>query len=292
MSQTRNFRTEYEAFIQKYPYKTIDVNGIKVRYQYGRKKDAPVLLFFHGLEMQEMWTAYATHYEKDYRFLNYEYPLHTASIDKQMEFAYALLQKLSISRVILIGASDGGIHAQMFAKKYPAMVQGMILMTTLTLDSDYCRHIKKEWLTCPILLTTLRLTPAKKEMQLLLKKCDAFLTCESPEDQAYGKTFYETVASDLHYKEKFIHSVKAVNELKNCKLFTESDFAYLRGKVQVLLPEHDIFTKEDQDRLAALFRPLDAQILSVPGGHVGFIVQADAYLEKMDAFLKCHIVKD
>lgn len=129
-------------------------------------------------------------------------------------------------------------------------------------------------------------------MQLLLKKCDAFLTCESPEDQAYGKTFYETVASDLHYKEKFIHSVKAVNELKNCKLFTESDFAYLRGKVQVLLPEHDIFTKEDQDRLAALFRPLDAQILSVPGGHVGFIVQADAYLEKMDAFLKCHIVKD
>lgn len=93
-----------------------------------------------------MWTAYALHYEKDYRFLNYEYPLHTASIDKQMEFAYALLQKLSINRVILIGASDGGIHAQMFAKKYPAMVQGMILMTTLTLDSDYCRHIKKDWL--------------------------------------------------------------------------------------------------------------------------------------------------
>lgn len=49
---------------------------------------------------------------------------------------------------------------------------------------------------------------------------------------------------------------------------------------------------EDQDRLAALFRPLDAQILSVPGGHVGFIVQADTYLEKMDAFLKGHIVKD
>lgn len=34
------------------------------------------------------------------------------------------------------------------------------------------------------------------------------------------------------------------------------------------------------------------RLLSVPGGHVGFIVQADAYLEKMDAFLKGHIVKD
>lgn len=45
MNQTRNFKTEYEAFIQKYPYKTIDVNGIKVRYQYGGKKDAPVRSF-------------------------------------------------------------------------------------------------------------------------------------------------------------------------------------------------------------------------------------------------------
>lgn len=55
MCDTRNFRKEYDAFLQRFPYQTAVVEGIKVRYQYGGKKDAPVLLFFNGLEMQEMW---------------------------------------------------------------------------------------------------------------------------------------------------------------------------------------------------------------------------------------------
>ena len=58
MYDTRNFRKEYDAFLQQFPYQTAVVDGIKVRYQYGGKKDAPVLLFFNGLEMQEMWMPY------------------------------------------------------------------------------------------------------------------------------------------------------------------------------------------------------------------------------------------
>ena len=46
------------------------------------------------------------------------------------------------------------------------------------------------------------------------------------------------------------------------------------------------FKKEDQDRLANLFNKLDAEILTVPGGHVGFIVQAEDYMDQMEKFLK------
>lgn len=58
------------------------------------------------------------------------------------------------------------------------------------------------------------------------------------------------------------------------------------GKIQVLLPERDIFKKEDQDRLADLFRKLDAEILDVPGGHVGFIVRSACYMDRMEKFLE------
>ena len=92
---------------------------------------------------------------------------------------------------------------------------------------------------------------------------------ESEEDRKYGRGFYETVASDLNYKQRFIHSFKCVYMLKDYPLFKESDFEYLRGKIQVLIPEKDIFKKEDQNRLADLFRKLNAEIFSVPGGHVG-----------------------
>ena len=289
MNDHRDFKKEYDAFLKKVPYQTAVVDGVKVRYQYGGKDGAPVILFFNGLEMQEMWMPYAEKLGEKYRFLIYEYPFHTTNADEQVDFAAKLLKALSIEKVILIGASDGGVYAQIFAKRHPESVLTMILTTTLTIDSDYVRDIRKERFSTPILLLLLKLVPAKTEMKLLLKKSTGFLACESEEDQQYGRGFYETVASDLNYKQRFIHSFKCVYMLKDYPLFKESDFAYLRGKIQVLLPEKDMFKKEDQERLADLFRRLDAKILNVPGGHVGFIVQAECYIDLMERFLEQNV---
>lgn len=286
MNDSRDFKKEYEAFLKKVPYQTAVVDDVKVRYQYGGRDGAPVILFFNGLEMQEMWMPYAEKLGKEYRFLIYEYPFHTTKADEQIDFAAKLLTALSIEKVILIGASDGGIYAQIFAKRHPELVLTMILMTTLTVDSDYVRDIRKERFSAPILLRLLRLVPAKTELNLLLKKSKGFLECESEEDQKYGRGFYEVVASDLNYKRRFIHSFKSVYMLRDYPIFEENDFEYLRGKIQVLLPEKDIFKKEDQNRLADLFRKLDAEILNVPGGHVGFIVQAEYYIDLIEKFLK------
>lgn len=46
------------------------------------------------------------------------------------------------------------------------------------------------------------------------------------------------------------------------------------------------FQKEDQKRFADLFRKLDAEIRMVPGGHVGFVVQAERYLDLMETFCR------
>ena len=290
MHKNRDFKREYAAFLQKHPYQTAFVDGIRVRYQYGGKPGAPVLLFFNGLEMQEMWMPYAAAFGGQYRFLIYEYPLHTVHADEQTDFAAKLLKTLSIDKVIPVGASDGGAYAQIFAKRHPECVTAMILMTTLTIDSDYVRNIKKERFITPLLLLFLKLVPAGTEMKLLMKKSEGFLACESEDDQAYGRGFYETVASDLNYKQRFLHSVRCVYMLKDYPVFREEDFEYLRGKILVLLPENDIFSKEDQKRLADLFGKLDAVILDVPGGHVGFIVRSGHYAEQIDRFLKKNVL--
>lgn len=283
-------KKEYDAFLKKVPYQTAVVDGVKVRYQFGGKDGAPVILFFNGLEMQEMWMPYAERLGEKYRFLIYEYPFHTTNADGQIDFAAKLLKTLSIEKVILIGASDGGVYAQIFAKRHPEAVLTMILTTTLTIDSDYVRDIQKERFSTPLLLCLLRLVPAKAEMNLLLKKSDGFLESESDEDKKYGRGFYEVVASDLNYKQRFIHSFECVYMLKDYPLFKESDFEYLRGKIQVLIPEKDMFKKEDQERLAELFKKLDAEILTVPGGHVGFLVQSDHYIDLMEKFLEKNVI--
>ncbi len=85
---------------------------------------------------------------------------------------------------------------------------------------------------------------------------------------------------------KCIHSFRCVYMLKDYPPFQANDFEYLRGRILILLPENDIFKKEDQKRFADLFRKLDAEIHNVPGGHVGFIVQAERYLDLMETFLQ------
>ena len=79
--------------------------------------------------------------------------------------------------------------------------------------------------------------------------------------------------------------------LKDYPPFQANDFEYLRGRILILLPENDIFKKEDQKRFADLFRKLDAEIRTVPGGHVGFIVQAERYLDLMKTFLQLRLRK-
>lgn len=61
--------------------------------------------------MQEMRLSYAERLGKKYKFLIYEYPFRTTGADEQVDFAAKLLKALSIEKVILIGASDGGIYA-------------------------------------------------------------------------------------------------------------------------------------------------------------------------------------
>lgn len=177
MNDSRDFKKEYDAFLQKVPYQTAVVDGIKVRYQYGGMDGAPVILFFNGLEMQEMWMPYAERLGKKYRFLIYEYPFHTVHADEQIDFAAKLLKALSIDRVILIGASDGGVYAQIFAKRHPGSVSAMILTTTLTVDSDYVRDIRKERFSTPMFLLLLKLVPAKTERTIRLSKNGILRIC-------------------------------------------------------------------------------------------------------------------
>ena len=79
MSNNRDFKKEYDIFQQKFPYQTTVVDGIEVRNQYGGNEDAPVLFFFNGLEMQEMWMPYVEKLRKRYRFLIYEHLICTFS---------------------------------------------------------------------------------------------------------------------------------------------------------------------------------------------------------------------
>ena len=100
--------------------------------------------------------------------------------------------------------------------------------------------MKRRWIVLLLLFMTIgaagygftREEAQKVQKTSSLKIQAVYLECESEEDRKYGRGFYETVASDLNYKQRFIHSFKCVYMLKDYPIFKESDFEYLRGKIQ------------------------------------------------------------
>lgn len=69
-------------------------------------------------------------------YMNSEYPLVLNTNQKMIKGLHDLMSALQISKPVIIGASDGGALAQLYALQYSDHVSGLVLLTTLTIDSD------------------------------------------------------------------------------------------------------------------------------------------------------------
>lgn len=277
------FGEELKIFSEKHPYQEIEVNGAKVRYVLAGKRENPPIVFLNGLDMQEMWIKYVTELQGEYWALMFEYPLAWNTNQKMVEGLHALLSELNMSKPVIIGGSDGGVLAQLYSKAHPYNVSGMVLITTLTIESDYVRDIKKTAWVTPLLKLKLKLSNWEKMKHKLIGIVTGYFRDESEEEKIYGKSFFEAIVANPKYKEKYIHAVELVGDLAKYEPIPKETFAFLSGKVLLMLPEQDIFTKEDQQRLVEVMT--EPEVKNMAGGHVTFVMKAEEYLEEIKNFL-------
>ena len=278
------FGEELNRFSSKYPYQKIMIDGVTVRYVLAGKKENPAIVFLNGLDMQEMWIRYVDALQDTYCALMVEYPVVWDTNQKMVEGLHALLDRLDLKKSVIIGGSDGGALAQLYTYRYPENVSGMVLITTITIDSDYVRNIKKiAWMT-PLMKLKLRMSNWEKLKKKIVEMATGYFRNEGEQEEIYGRTFFDAVTADPAYKNKYIHAVGLVGELSGKYAPFEKDaFAFLKGKVLLLLPERDIFTAEDQQRLiAAMTEP---QVKMMQGGHLACVMRAQEYIDEIRAFL-------
>lgn len=278
------FGEELNRFSSKYPYQKIMIDGVTVRYVLAGKKENPAIVFLNGLDMQEMWIRYVDALQDTCCALMVEYPVVWDTNQKMVEGLHALIGSLGLEKPVIIGGSDGGALAQLYTYRYPENVSGMILITTITIDSDYVRNIKKiAWMTS-LMKLKLRMSNWEKLKKKIVEMATGYFRNEGEQEEIYGRTFFDAVTADPAYKNKYIHAVGLVGELSGKYAPFEKDaFAFLKGKVLLLLPERDIFTAEDQQRLiAAMTEP---QVKMMQGGHLACVMRAQEYIDEIRAFL-------
>ena len=279
----KTFQEDLDEFLKKYPYDTIDVDGVTYDYILTGAKNRPVLVGFNGLEMQEMWIKYAEELADEYGFLIFKYPLELKTNEEQARGLHKLLEKLSIQKPILCGASDGGIHAQKYIRMYPDEVSGLILATTVSLNSEYAKRFRKIKWMMPLMNFKLKHKKWESMKQQLITMAEGYFNDETAEEQAYGHTFFETIFATEAYRAQYIHSMVLLADMLGNDDFLPEEFATLDGKVLLLHPEKDIFSAEDQNALTSLFK--NPEVHKMVGGHLAFVMRYPEYIELIRAFL-------
>ena len=236
----QTYSEEEKKFLINHSYEEEVISGHNLRYIISGEGNALTIVFMNGLEIQQMFMRYVEAFEDQYRVLMIEYPTDTKSNDEQLSVIHSLLEKLNIKNPIIVGASDGGMLAQLYVRKYKDIC-ALILMATVTLDSEYLEPDRKRpWFT-GVLTTALKILPWKLAGRILTGKVNTYYEGETDEEMAYGASFFQMIADDPGNKAKLIHSFKMVGKLIHEPLMKTIDFDCVRGRILLLQPENDIF---------------------------------------------------
>lgn len=117
--------------------KTIDIGGGEVRY--ADRGQGPAVMFLHAFPLRlEMWDGQEEALASRYRMVRFDARGFGGSepgeavltMARIADDAAALIGRLRLGPVILVGCSMGGYAALAFAHKHPSLLRGLVLVDT------------------------------------------------------------------------------------------------------------------------------------------------------------------
>ena len=277
------YSEKLKDFQSAHKYESTVVDGARYRYILCGKESGKTLVFLNGgMNTLEMWMDYVDPLGADARVLLFDYPQELATNQALVARMHAFFAALGIEKPIFVGASDGGMVAQIYTQKYPNEVGGLVLISTGGMDERTLKSLKKRYRLAPLMLWYLKHCNYEKLKPRLIKMSLSHIRNESAEEIAYARDMFETIFSD-YKQEKDVHISGLLADLMNQVPVTEADFAALEGKILLILPDQDFFSAEMQQDLIRLMH--DPKITYVSGGHLSTVLKADAFIRSIQEFL-------
>ena len=228
------------------------VGGAQYRYILDGKANGRTLVFLNGgRNTLEMWMDYVDALSDDRRVLLFDCPQELRTNQELVTGLHAFFQTLGIESPIFIGASDGGMVAQIYVQKYPGETGGLILISTGGMDANTLKSLKRQYFFAPLMLWYMKHCNYEKLKPTLIKAGMRHIRNESAEGIACAQDMFETIFKDYR-QEKDVYISGLLAGLMNQKPVTEADFAALEGKILLILPDQDFFSGDMQKDLTKL----------------------------------------
>lgn len=273
-----------KAFAASHKYEDVMVDGAKFHYVLNGRKDSQTLVMLNGgMNTLEMWMNYVDAFSEDYQVLLFDYPQELRTNQELVTGMHAFFRKIGVEKPIFVGASDGGMVAQIYIQKYPGEAGGMVLVSTGGMDAETLKTLKKKYFFAPVMLWYMKHCNYEKLKPKLIKAGMSHIRNESKEEIAYAQDMFEIIFKD-YTKEKDVHISGLLADLMNQTPVTAENFQQLKGKILLILPDQDFFSGQMQEDLIRLMH--DPKITYVSGGHLSTILKSEDYVRTIRDFLK------
>ncbi len=280
----------YKVFCEKYPLREAELSCGRLSYRYYENINSKttVVLLVGGLGLSDLIYTHFLKFSEHYSVLTFDYPIQYETNEKLIAVIAGLIKKLD-KKVWFIGQSLGGFIAQNIAIKYPEITEGLILSNTGCASADLnetaynsllemIRSSKKS-------KRILRCVPFSLFKKLLSKKII----------KKYGRDYSEKErellrsACDIMEKKltkKYeLHMINLLIELQNHFGSKREEFAYLAGKVLLILSEDDK-TFHDEVKKALIDLMTEPTVITdLVGGHLSLMVNCDEYVRNIINFI-------
>ena len=277
------FSEKLKSFEQTYPCQYKTVEGARYRCVLsGVPQGKTLVLLNGGMNTLEMWMDYVADLSRDYRVLLFDYPQELPTNQALVAGMHAFFRELGIEQPIFIGASDGGMVAQIYVQKYPGKTGGLILISTGGMDENTLKSLKKKYRLAPLMLWYMKHCNYEKLKPKLIQAGMGHIRGESQEEIAYAQDMFETIFRD-YKQEKDVHISGLLADLMNQTPVTAADFAALKGRILLILPNQDFFSGKMQEDLIHLMQ--QPKITYVSGGHLSTVLKVEDYIRVIREFL-------
>ena len=277
------YSEKLKLFTAAHPCENMTVDGARYRYILDGKEGGRTLVFLNGgMNTLEMWMDYVDGLSGDCRVLLFDYPQELRTNQALVVGMHAFFKKLGIENPVFVGASDGGMVAQIYVQKFPGETGGLILISTGGMDVNTLKSLKKKYFLAPVMLWYMKRCNYEKLKPRLIKAGMSHIRNESAEEIACAQDMFETIFKD-YPQEKDVHISGLLADLMNQTPVTAADFTALAGKILLILPDQDFFSGKMQGDLIRLMH--NPQIAYVSGGHLSTVLKAEDYLQTIRDFL-------
>ena len=219
-----SYSEELKLFALTHTYEDIIVDGSKFHYVLSGKKDGRTLVMLNGgMNTLEMWMRYVDALSDEYQVLLFDYPQELCTNQELVRGMHEFFKELGITKPIFVGASDGGMVAQIYTQQYHDEVGGLILVSTGGMDAATIKSLKKKYFFAPLMLFYMKHCNYEKLKPTLIKAGMGHIRDESEEQAAYAQDMFETIFKD-YKKEKDVHISGLLADLMNQTPVTADDY--------------------------------------------------------------------